>query len=84
MDLTNKRIILVGGAGLVGSHIVDQLVSEPVSEIVVFDNFIRGTRENLADALRSSKVRAVEASIADRDRLKREMAGIDGVFERSP
>jgi UDP-glucose 4-epimerase len=80
MDLTNKRIILVGGAGLVGSHIVDQLVSEPVSEIVVFDNFIRGTRENLADALRSSKVRAVEASIADRDRLKREMAGIDGVF----
>ena len=40
MDLTGKRILLIGGAGLVGSHIVDQLVAEPVSEIVVFDNFM--------------------------------------------
>ena len=40
--------MLVGGAGLVGSHIVDQLTAEPVAEIVVFDNFVRGTRDNLA------------------------------------
>ncbi len=44
MELSGKRIMLIGGAGLVGSHIVDQLIHEPVSEIVVFDNFIRGTR----------------------------------------
>ena len=42
MNLSGKRIMLIGGAGLVGSHIVDQLVTEPVSEIVVFDNFLRG------------------------------------------
>ena len=40
MDLNGKKIVLVGGAGLVGSHIVDQLTAEPVSEIVVFDNFL--------------------------------------------
>ena len=80
MDLTNKRIMLIGGAGLVGSHIVDQLVQEPVSEIVVFDNFIRGTRDNLRAAVKSPKVRVVEGSMTDRDALKRELTGIDGVF----
>lgn len=80
MNLENKRIMLIGGAGLVGSHIVDQLIDEPVAEVVVFDNFIRGTRGNLANALRSPKVRVVEGSMTDRDALRREMAGIDGVF----
>lgn len=80
MNLDGTRIMLIGGAGLVGSHIVDQLVDEPVSEIVVFDNFVRGTRENLAKAMTSSKVRVVDGSITDRDRLRRELDGIDGVF----
>jgi UDP-glucose 4-epimerase len=72
--------MLIGGAGLVGSHIVDQLVTEPVAEVVVFDNFLRGTRANLATASRSPKLRIVEGSITDRDALARELAGIDGVF----
>lgn len=80
MELTGKRIMLIGGAGLVGSHIVDQLVDEPVKEIVVFDNFIRGTRTNLEQAMRSPKVRVVQGSMTDRAQLKREMAGVDGVF----
>ncbi len=80
MELSVKRIMLIGGAGLVGSHIVDQLIQEPVSEIVVFDNFIRGTRSNLAEAMTSPKVKVVEGSMTDRDALKREVQGIDGVF----
>ena len=80
MDLHGKRIMLVGGAGLVGSHIVDQLVEEPVSEIVVYDNFVRGTRENLATAVTSKKGRLVEASLTDRERLRGELQGVDGVF----
>lgn len=80
MNLTNKRIVLVGGAGLVGSHIVDQLVSEPVAEIVVFDNFLRGSRENLKGAMASPKVRVVEGSITDRAAVSRVLEGADGVF----
>ena len=80
MNLAGKRILLVGGAGLVGSHIVDQLVAEPVAEIVVFDNFVRGTRENLREAMRSPKVRLVEGSMTDREQLARVMQGMDGVF----
>ena len=47
MDLNDRRVLLIGGAGLIGSHIVDQLIDTPVREIVVFDNFVRGSRANL-------------------------------------
>jgi UDP-glucose 4-epimerase len=80
MELKDKRIVLIGGAGLVGSHVVDQLARESVAEIVVFDNFVRGTRGNLAEATRGPKVRLVEGSMTDRDALHRVLAGADGVF----
>ena len=80
MNLQDSKIVLIGGAGLVGSHIADQLVREPVREIVVFDNFVRGSRRNLADAAGDPRVRVAEGSILDRDALRRELAGADGVF----
>ena len=39
MDLAGKKIVVIGGAGLIGSHVVDSLTQENVGEIVVFDNF---------------------------------------------
>jgi UDP-glucose 4-epimerase len=80
MDLAGKRIVAIGGAGLVGSYIIDQLAKEPVSEIVIFDNFVRGTRDNVAGLSGNSKVRVVEGSMTDRDALKRVLEGADGVF----
>jgi UDP-glucose 4-epimerase len=80
MDLNGKRVLLIGGAGLIGSHIVDQLINTPVSEIVVFDNLVRGTRANLDAALRSPKVKLIEGSMTDRAALDAAMAGTDGVF----
>jgi len=72
--------MLIGGAGLVGSHIVDELINEPVKEIVIFDNFVRGSRNNLDLAAKSPKVRIIEGSITDNDALRQAMQGIDGVF----
>ncbi len=43
VDVRGKRFIVIGGAGLIGSHTVDALIREDVAEIVVFDNFARGT-----------------------------------------
>ena len=80
MNLERARIMLIGGAGLIGSHIVDRLADEPVEEIVVFDNFLRGTRDNLERAMTSPKVRIVDGSMTDRAALARELRGIDGVF----
>jgi UDP-glucose 4-epimerase len=80
MDLNGSRIMVIGGGGLVGSYIVDQLALEPVSEIIVYDNFVRGTRENLVESVKLPKVRIVEASMTDRETLRRELQDVDGVF----
>jgi UDP-glucose 4-epimerase len=79
-SLENSRILVIGGAGFIGSHIVDQLTREPVREIVVLDNYVRGTPANLEAALKDERVSAVEGSILDRELLKRLMEGTDYAF----
>src|SRR5437870_4674648 len=80
MDLAGKKMVVIGGAGFLGSHIVDQLVNEPVGEIVVFDNLVRGTRRNLRQALADPRVRLVEGSITNLDELDAVLTAADGVF----
>ncbi len=65
MDLRGRRVLTIGGAGFLGSHIIDQLLQDPVREIVVLDNFVRGSRANLRQAGRDDRVRIVEGSFAD-------------------
>ena len=47
-SLRGQRALVTGGAGTIGSHLVDQLVDRGADEIIVLDNFVRGRRENLA------------------------------------
>ena len=79
-ELDNSRILVIGGAGFVGSHIVDQLLEEPVREVVVLDNFVRGTRENLKSAEADERVTIVDGSLLDTDLLAELMSGTDYVF----
>ena len=79
-DISNSHILVIGGAGFVGSHIVDQLLDEPVAKIVVLDNFVRGTRGNLEDALTDERVELVEGSVTDVALLDKLMAEADFVF----
>lgn len=81
--MQNSRMLVTGGAGLIGSHIADQLVKEKVSEIVILDNFVRGRRENLAWALAHGPVRIVEGDIRDRKLLAEIMQGVDVVFHQA-
>jgi len=80
MNLTDSRILVIGGAGFVGSHLVDQLLSEPVREIVVLDNFVRGTRANLRNAVKDNRVTVIDGSITDQNLLGELMKGTDYVF----
>jgi UDP-glucose 4-epimerase len=82
MDLKNKRLLVIGGAGLIGSHTVDALLGEDVAEIRIYDNFSRGSMENIQDALRDPRVNIfpLGGELMHRDILDRAMEDIDGVF----
>ncbi len=81
--LANQRVLLTGGAGLVGSHIADLLVGLGVGEIIVLDNLVRGRRENLSWAMDRGPVRIVEGDIRDRALLGEVMHGVDVVFHQA-
>lgn len=82
MDFRGKRFLVIGGAGLIGSHTVEQLAKHDVAEIVVYDNFTRGTWKNLEGVLGDSRVRIFEAGgdICQSDVLNAAMKDKDGVF----
>ena len=81
MQLKGSKIVVVGGAGLIGSHTIDHLLKEDVKEIVVYDNFVRGRTENLNAALRDPRVRVfdVGGDIMQTDILEAAFDGADGV-----
>ncbi len=83
MNFQNKRTLITGGAGLVGSHIADLLVKEEAAEIVILDNFVRGRRENLAWAMRNGRVTVVEGDLRDQHLVARVTEGIDVVFHQA-
>ncbi len=82
MDIQGKRFLLIGGAGLIGSHTVDELLKEDVAEILIYDNLTRGSRENLNFALKDPRVKIfpLGGELMHRDILDQAMKGIDGVF----
>ena len=82
MDLKGRKLVLIGGAGLIGSHTADRLLAEDVREVVIFDNFVRGRMENLAGALADPRVRVFElgGDILQTDILDAALQGADGVF----
>lgn len=82
MDVRGKRFVVIGGAGLIGSHTVDRLRKEDVSEIIVYDNFFRGSAENLAESLKDPRVKIcdVGGDILHTDILDSALKNVDGVF----
>jgi UDP-glucose 4-epimerase len=75
--------LVTGGAGTIGSTIVDQLVAAGAAEIRVLDNFVRGRKENLAEALTSGRVEIIEGDIRDVDTVRDATTGADVVFHQA-
>ena len=82
MKIEGKKVVLVGGAGLIGSTTVDKLVETDVKEIVIYDNFQRGTKENLSESMKDPRVRVFDigGDILQADILNKAFEGADGVF----
>jgi UDP-glucose 4-epimerase len=77
------RVLITGGAGLIGSHIADALIDAGVSDVVVLDDFTRGRRENLAIAAASGRVRIIEGDVRRVEDVARAIEGVDVVFHQA-
>lgn len=79
-SLRGATALVTGGAGTIGSSVVDQLLDAGVAEVRVLDNLVRGRRANLRDALADPRTRLVEGDIRDRDLVHDLTQGSDLVF----
>lgn len=81
--MRDKRVLITGGAGLIGSHIADLVALEKPREIIVLDNFVRGRRDNLSSAITSAPVKIIDGDIRDRALLAKVFEGVDIVFHQA-
>lgn len=82
-SLEGARVLVTGGAGLIGSHIVDQLIERQVGEVRVLDNLVRGDLANLAAARDCGPVTFLEGDVRDREAVRRAVDGCDFVFHQA-
>jgi UDP-glucose 4-epimerase len=80
VPLAGSSFLVTGGAGTIGSTIVDQLVEADAARIVVLDNLVRGREANLSNALGSGRVELVEGDIRDVDLVNSLTRGMDAVY----
>lgn len=82
MDLKNSKILVIGGAGFIGSFVVSELLNEDISEVVIYDNFARGKKEYIAESLKDSRcsIFPIGGDIREVDILNEAMKGKDYVF----
>ncbi len=83
MSLSGARVVVTGGAGAVGSHIVDAAIAAGAREVIALDALVRGVPENLSDALATGKARLVELDIRDREAVRANIEGADVVFHQA-
>lgn len=82
-QLAGRRVLVTGGAGLIGSTIVDALLAGGVAEVRIYDDFSRGTEANLAQALPQPNCTLIRADLRDRRTLEEACEGMDLVFHQA-
>ena len=82
MELKDKKVLVIGGAGFIGGFVVAELLKEPVKEVIIYDNFARGKMENINESLKDPRctIYPMGGDIRETDILNDAMAGCDYVF----
>lgn len=81
--LAGARVVVTGGAGNVGSHVVDACIAAGAREVIALDALVRGVPENLHDALATGRARLEQMDIRDRDAVRHAIEGADVVFHQA-
>ncbi len=82
IDLKDKKILVIGGAGFIGGFVVAELLKENVKEIIIYDNFARGKMDNIAESLKDKRcyIYPMGGDVREIDILNDAMKGVDYVF----
>lgn len=82
MELKDKRVLVIGGAGFIGGFVVAELLKEPVKEVIIYDNFARGKMDNIKESLKDARcsIYPMGGDVRETDILNDAMAGCDYVF----
>lgn len=78
--INNSTILVTGGAGHVGSHIVDELLTSSPKKIIIYDNFAEGRESNLSQIPKDAPIEIVRRDIRDLEDVTKAMEGVDYVF----
>lgn len=80
-DMKNKRVVITGGAGFIGSNLAEELSKD--NEVVILDDLSTGRRENIKNLIKKDNVRFIQGSITDLSLLQKTFKGIDFVFHQA-
>ena len=82
MNLKNSRVLVIGGAGFIGSFVITELLKEDVAEVIVYDNFARGKLSNIEEQLKDPRCTLfpIGGDIRETDILNKAMEGVDYVI----
>ena len=82
MELKEKKILVIGGAGFIGAFVVRELLKEPVKEVIIYDNFARGKMSNIEDCLKDHRCNIYPngGDVREIDILNDAMKGVDYVI----
>jgi len=82
MNLSGKNVLVIGGAGFIGSHVVEELLATDVSGVTIYDNFVRSSAANLAVSLRDKRctIFGDGGDIRDTDVLDKAVSDADAVI----
>lgn len=82
MELKDSKVLVIGGAGFIGSFVVSELLKEPIAEVVVYDNFARGQKDYLKEQLKDPRcsIFPIGGDVREIDILDTAMQGKDYVI----